>query len=173
MKDISIPSCSLAGVAVTNGATARCFAEYLQDDALMSTGGYYFAQMGIYTAKAGAPKAQLLVGGGTDNAAYAQVDPTTKQPVQNAARNTWVTETALATALNTSYMASRLALFGIVVGLALLLAGIGFAVLTLGGTLRNSDPALTLFKKPTPKGAGTPAVPTVEARPCRRAARSG
>src|ERR1700733_4949960 len=88
VKDITIPSCSLAGVAVTNGATARCFAEYLQDDALMSTGGYYFSQMGIYTAKPGTPKAQLLVGGGTDNATFAQVDPTTKQPIQNTARNT-------------------------------------------------------------------------------------
>jgi hypothetical protein len=57
----------------------------------MATGGFYFSQMGIYTAKAGTPKAQLLVGGGTDNASFAQIDPTTKQPIQNTARNTWVT----------------------------------------------------------------------------------
>jgi ABC-type transport system involved in multi-copper enzyme maturation permease subunit len=37
-----------------------------------------------------------------------------------------VTETALATALNTSYMADQLGNFGLVVGVALLLAGIGF-----------------------------------------------
>ena len=48
------------------------------------------------------------------------------RPVDNAARNIWVTETALTTALNTSYMAEQLALFGIVVGVALLLSGIGF-----------------------------------------------
>jgi hypothetical protein len=160
VKDITIPSCSLAGVAVTNGATARCFAEYLQDDALMSTGGYYFSQMGIYTAKPGTPKAQLLVGGGTDNATFAQVDPTTKQPIQNTARNTWVTETALSTALNTAYMASRLALFGIVVGFALLLAGVGFAVLTLGGTLRGARSARVETR--VPKDLAPPAVlPTV------------
>jgi hypothetical protein len=41
----------------------------------------------------------------------------------------WVTETALATALNTAYMADQLGNFGIVVGVALILAGIGFAVL--------------------------------------------
>jgi hypothetical protein len=49
----------------------------------------------------------------------------------------WVTETALTTALNMAYMAERLALFGIVVGVALLLSGIGFIVLTLGGALRR------------------------------------
>jgi hypothetical protein len=36
----------------------------------------------------------------------------------------WVTETALTTALNMAYMAEQLALFGIVVGVALLLAGV-------------------------------------------------
>ena len=50
------------------------------------------------------------------------------QPVANSARDIWVTETALTTALNVSYMASQLALFNIV-GVALLLAGIGFIVL--------------------------------------------
>ena len=51
------------------------------------------------------------------------------------ARQVWVTETALSTALQSSYMASQLALFGIVVGVALLLAGIGFGVLVFGGAL--------------------------------------
>ena len=59
------------------------------------------------------------------------------RPVDNAARNLWVTETALTTALNTSYMAEQLAIFGIVVGIALLLSGIGFGVLTLGGALKR------------------------------------
>ena len=49
----------------------------------------------------------------------------------------WISETALSTALNTSYMAEQVALFGIVVGIALLLSGIGFLVLTLGGALRG------------------------------------
>ena len=34
------------------------------------------------------------------------------------AANLWITETALSTALNVSYMAEQLALFGIVVGVA-------------------------------------------------------
>jgi hypothetical protein len=103
--------------------------------------------MGIYTAAPNVPKSQLMPGGGTDNVKYAAIDPKTKQPVQNGARNVWVTETALSTALNTSYMASQLALFGVVTGVAFLLAGIGFAILAIGGALRNPQTALAWFAK--------------------------
>ena len=65
---------------------------------------------------------------GTSDEAAALKDDDGK-PVANAARNTWVTETALSTALNVSYMASQISLFGIVVGIALVLAGIGFLIL--------------------------------------------
>jgi F0F1-type ATP synthase membrane subunit c/vacuolar-type H+-ATPase subunit K len=141
LKNITFPTCSVAGVAVTSGATARCFADYMRIHALEATGGFVYSQMGIYIAKPGTPKSQLMTGGGTDNAAFALVDPTTKQPVSNGARNVWVTETALTTALNVSFMAARLALFGIVVGFALLLAGIGFGILSIGGALRHPETA--------------------------------
>ena len=49
-----------------------------------------------------------------------------------------MTETSLSTALNLSYMAEQLALFGIVVGFALMLTGIGFLVLAIGGALRHA-----------------------------------
>jgi hypothetical protein len=42
-----------------------------------------------------------------------------------------VTETALATALNMAYLSENIAYFGIVVGIALILAGIGFIILAL------------------------------------------
>ena len=48
----------------------------------------------------------------------------------------WISETALSTALNVSYMAGQLALFGVVVGIALLLSGIGFIVLAAFGMVR-------------------------------------
>jgi hypothetical protein len=64
------------------------------------------------------------------------------QPVSNGARNIWVTETALATALNMSYMAEQLSLFSIIIGVALVLAGLGFGILAIGGALRNPDTAL-------------------------------
>jgi hypothetical protein len=143
LKNVSIPTCSVANKPVKDGASARCFAQYMQIHALEATGGFFYSQMGQYTAKAGTPKSELAPGGGTSNPQYAETDPQTKQPVANGARNVWVTETALTTALNTSYMASQLALFGLVVGIALLLAGIGFAVLSIGGSLRNPE---TLFK---------------------------
>jgi hypothetical protein len=50
-------------------------------------------------------------------------------PVSNSARNTWVTATSLSTALNMSYMAEKLAIFGIIVGVALLLTGVGLVIL--------------------------------------------
>ena len=103
--------------------------------ALEATGGFTYSQMGIYTAKPDAPKSELAPGGGTSNVEFAQTDPETGKPVQNGARQIWVTETALATALNVSYMATQLALFSLVVGIALLLSGIGFIILALGGAV--------------------------------------
>ena len=136
---IKLPTESVAGKAIDNGSRARAFAQYMRIHALEATHGFTYAQMGRFTAKPGTPAAQLAKGGGTDNPAWALTDPQTKQPVANHARDVWVTETALTTALNTSYMASRTALFGIMVGVALLLAGIGFSVLTIGGALRRAE----------------------------------
>ena len=63
------------------------------------------------------------------------------QPISNAARDIWITETALTTALNVCYMAERLAVFGIVVGVALLLTGIGLVILAFAvfGRARAGD----------------------------------
>lgn len=134
---ISFPTTSVANLPVNSGDRARTFAQYMRIHALEATGGFTYAQMGRYAAKPSTPKAQLAVGGGTDNPTWAVTDPKTKQPAANGARDVWVTETALGTALNTSYMADRLSLFGVMIGVALLLAGIGFSVLTIGGALRR------------------------------------
>jgi hypothetical protein len=69
-----------------------------------------------------------------------------------------VTETALTTALNTAYMAEQLALFGIVVGVALLLAGIGFGVLAIGGALRNQESPAKGFSQRIAKPKTVPGV---------------
>jgi hypothetical protein len=150
------PSESVANQKIDTGAKARAMAQYMHIHALEATQGYTYAQMGIYTAKPGTPKAQLMPGGGTDNTQYAAIDPNTKQPLQNGARQVWVTETALTTALNTSYMASQLGLFGIVVGIALLLTGFGFGILAIGGALRNPQTALSFARRSHSKA---PAVP--------------
>jgi len=122
---IKLPTCSVAGQAVNSGATARCFADYMRIHAYESSGGVPYSQM---------PRYATADGKGTNDAAAAL--KSNGQPVDNAARNIWVTETALSTALNVSYMADQLGNFGIVVGIALLLSGFGFVVLAVGGALR-------------------------------------
>ena len=69
-------------------------------------------------------------GKATNDEAAAAKDPKTGQPVANGLRNMWINSTALTTALNTAYFAESVATFAIVMGVALLLAGLGFAVLT-------------------------------------------
>jgi hypothetical protein len=133
----NMPTVDVAGKAIDNGTRARAFASYMRIHALEASGGFTYAQMGRFTAKPGAPKAELAVGGGTNNDKFAMIDAASKQPVANGVRNLWVTETALTTALNTSYMADRLGLFGIVVGIALLLSGIGFIVLAFAALHRT------------------------------------
>ena len=118
LKNVSFPTCSVADKAVTSGTTARCFAQYMRIHALEASGGLPYSQM---------PRFATADGKGTNDATMAMM--ANGQPVANAARDTWVTETALSTALNVSFMASQLSLFSIVVGLALLLTGIGFVVL--------------------------------------------
>ena len=159
LKNIALPTCSVANKTVTSGARARCFAQYMRIHTLEATGGLTYAQMGRYQALPTAPKSATDGRGGTSDPKYAATNPTTKQPVDNGLRNLWVTETALTTALNTSYMASQLALFGIVVGVALLLAGIGFAILAIGGALRNPETVLTFFAKRNAKQTGPSAIP--------------
>jgi len=122
-SDVALPTCDVAGQTIDNGSKARCFAQYMRIHTLESTGGLTYAQMGRYQSAA-KPADQA----GTNDAKAAAKDAT-GQPIANAARNIWVTETALTTALNTSYMAERLAVFGVVVGVALLLAGVGFVIL--------------------------------------------
>jgi hypothetical protein len=155
---LALPTVSVAGQSINNGARARAFASYMRIHTLEATGNLTYAQMGRYTAKPGTPAKFTDGHGGTNIDTYAAVDPTTKQPVANGLRDLWVTETALTTALNTSYMAEQLSLFGIVVGIALLLAGIGFAILAIGGALRTN--AVSVFSKKTQKTATQQVIPT-------------
>jgi hypothetical protein len=126
---ISLPTCSVAGQTVDNGSKARCFAQYMRIHTLEATGGQVYASMGRYLDAAGKP---------TNDQAAAAKDAS-GQPVANAARDIWVTETALTTALNTSYMAERLAIFGLVVGAAFVFTGVGFIVISAGLLNRKKE----------------------------------
>ena len=85
------PTKSVANQKIDTGAKARLMAQYMHIHALEATGGFTYAQMGIYTAKPGTPKSQLMPAAAPSNVAFAAIDPTTKQPVQNGARQVWVT----------------------------------------------------------------------------------
>ena len=125
-SSITLPTSSVAGRTIDTGAEAKTFAEYMRIHALEATGGRPYAEMGRFLTPSGKE---------TSDPNLAAKDPKTGQPVANGARDIWVTETALATALNTSFFAERVAVFSIVMGVALLLTGIGFLILTLGGAL--------------------------------------
>jgi hypothetical protein len=152
VSTLNFPTMSVAGKKIDTGARAHAFAGYMRIHALEATQGLTYAQMGRFQAAPTAAKAATDGLGGTNDAKYAATDPATKQPVDNGRRNVWVTETALSTALNASYMANQISLFGIVVGIALLLSGIGFAILAIGGALRNPNTALTFLRKPAVAG---------------------
>jgi hypothetical protein len=128
---ITLPTCNVADQAIDTGSEAKCFAQYMRIHALESTGGLTYAQMGRFQSAANPDDPA----GTSDEAAAAKDE--NGQPISNGARNIWVTETSLSTALNVSYLAENIAMFGIVVGIALLLAGIGFMILALGGALRH------------------------------------
>jgi hypothetical protein len=128
LKNVDVPSCDVANEPIDTGAEAKCFAEYMHIHALEASGGLVYAEM---------PRYATADGKGTNDPAQAQKGAN-GQPVSNAARDLWVTETALATALNVSYMADQLGNFGLIVGIALLLAGIGFLVLDLVGPLTET-----------------------------------
>jgi hypothetical protein len=114
------------GQAIKTGADAAAFADIMEHHALESTEGKRYAEMGRFLTATGEE---------TSDEAQAAKDPETGRPVENGLRNLWVTETALTTALNTAFFAERVAVFSIVMGVALLLTGIGFLILTLGGAL--------------------------------------
>ena len=145
VSSLSIPSCSVANQKIDNGSRARCFAQYMTIHALEATGGKFYSQM---------PRYATADGNGTNEESKA-LKSAKGTPVDNPAREVWIQETALSTALNSSYMASEVGLFGIVVGIALLLSGLGFAVLSIGGALRNQDSALRTLRAPRSAGHGT------------------
>ena len=124
------------GQAIKTGAQAKAFADIMEFHALESTEGRRYAEMGRFLTPSGEE---------TSDEAEAAKTPEGR-PVENGLRNLWVTQTALSTALNMSYMAEQLALFGIVVGVALLLSGVGFIILAVGGALRRVQAASTARK---------------------------
>jgi len=121
---IELPTCDVVDETIDTGNEARCFAQYMRIHALEASGGLTYAQMGRFQS------AEPDDPAGTSDEAAAAKDES-GNPISNGARNLWITETALATALNVSYMAEQISIFSIVVGVALILTGIGLVILAL------------------------------------------
>jgi hypothetical protein len=112
-----------AGEPVDTGRKALAQAEIMREHTLSNTGGLTYAEMGQYVS-ADDPSDPA---GTNDPEAAAQDE--NGEPISNSARNIWVTETALATALDMGFMSEMLSIFSIIVGIALLLTGIGLVIL--------------------------------------------
>jgi hypothetical protein len=134
-KIVGTEDSSIPGQKVDTGSEAKAFADVMRKHALESSGGLTYAEMGRYVSAANPDDPA-----GTSDEEAAVKDES-GNPVANGARDTWVTETALSTALNVAFFAERVAFFSIAMGITLLLTGIGFLVLTLGGALRRSQAA--------------------------------
>ena len=119
---VGTPDSTGPGQKVDTGSEAKAFAAVMRKHTLEATGGQTYAQMGRFLDKNGKP---------TSDEAAAAKDPKTGQPVENGARNIWISSTAFQTALNTAYFAESVATFAFVIGIALVLVGIGFLVLTV------------------------------------------
>ncbi len=135
-----------AGEQVETGDQARAFAQimrYHTINAEWNTEHLTYAQMGRFLA-ADDPSNPA----GTSDETAALKDET-GNPVSNNFRNQWVTETALSTALNMSFMAERLSVFGLVVGIALLLTGVGLVILALAVFGRRAPVTASARTAPT------------------------
>ena len=139
---IGTPDSAIPGQKVDTGSEARDFAAVMRKHTLEATGGQTYAQMGRFLDESGKP---------TGDEAAAAKDPKTGQPVENPARNIWISSTAFQSALNTAYFAENVATFVIAVGGALLLVGIGFLILTLRLLKREQTAG-----SPAPIRAATP-----------------
>ena len=142
-KIVGTDDSTIPGQKVDTGAEAQAFANVMRKHTLEATGGQTYAEMGRFLDANGKP---------TNDEKAAAISPQTKKPVENGLRNMWVNETALATALNTAYFAEQVATFAIVMGIALLLAGLGFGVLTfkaLPATNRKEERAPAMAAVPT------------------------
>jgi hypothetical protein len=122
LENVDLPRCNVVDDEIDSGTEARCFASYMRIHALEATGGKTYAEMGRYQSAANPTDPA-----GTNDEAAAAKD-SSGNPISNEARNIWINETALATALNVSYMASQLAIFAIVVAIALILTGVGLII---------------------------------------------
>ena len=131
------------GEQVTTGEQARAFAKIMREHQLERTGGLTYAEMGRFASAANPDDPK-----GTSDEEAALKDEN-GEPVSNGARQSWVTAVAITTALNMSFMAEQRSIFGLVVGVALLLTGIGLIIVAFAVFGRPVEATEARFSRPT------------------------
>lgn len=121
-KIVGTPDSTIPNQKVDTGKEAEAFAAITRKHTLEATGGKTYAELPRAVDKeTGAPvpdeKAEELLASG--------------EAINNPLREMWLNQISLSTALNTAYFAESVSTFAIVMGVALVLSGIGFLVLTL------------------------------------------
>src|SRR3954465_529225 len=96
---VGTPDSSIPGQKVDTGSEARAFATVMRHHTLEATGSQVYADMGRFLDENGKPP----------NDENKAAKDASGRPVENGLRNLWVTETALTTALNTSFFVERVA----------------------------------------------------------------
>jgi hypothetical protein len=127
---VGTPDSTIPNQKVDTGGEAKAFAAVMRKHTLAATGGQTYAQMPHFLDASGKP---------TEDEAAAAKDPKTGEPVENPARNIWISSTAFQSALNMAYFAENVTMFVMAMGAALLLVGIGFLVLALRLPRRESS----------------------------------
>lgn len=138
------PDSRIPGQLVDTGSEARAQADIIREHQLAAAGGLTYSEVGRFATPDGDPR-------GTNDPEAAAKDAD-GNPISNPVRNQWVTATALSTALNTAYFAEQVGLFAMVMGVALLLTGIGFGVLTFAAL---APPPLPLRGEESSRSGGT------------------
>ena len=97
-SSVALPNCNVADEEIYRGSEAKSFASYMRVPPLESTGGLTYAEDGPIPVV----RRISTTSRATNDVAAAAKDEN-DQPISNGALNIWVTETALATALNVSF----------------------------------------------------------------------
>jgi hypothetical protein len=119
---VGTPDSSIPGEEVDTGKEAEAFAEVTRKHTLEATGGKVYAEL---------PRAVYKKDNSPVPDDQAEAALKSGEAISNPQRDLWLNQISLSTALNTAYFAESVATFAIVMGFALLLAGIGFLILTL------------------------------------------
>ena len=130
------------------GEQARAFAKIMRSHQLERTGELTYAEMGRYQSAANPDDPA----GTSDEEAAAKDE--NGEPISNSARQSWVTAVAITTALNMSFMAEQLSIFGLVVGVALLLTGVGLVIVAFAVFGREPATEPTATRIPTTTATG-------------------